>query len=72
MGPPGHFIIATAPTLQQNNEINSRCWGPFGALRGRGALVLELKVTLDRYATDCEVSSSTDEVARLAPFVYWG
>ena len=51
MGPLDHFIIARAPSLQQNNKVIFVAGGPSGALRGRGPLVFELKVTLDRYAT---------------------
>ena len=55
MGPLCHFIIATVSALQENNKGISVAWGPFGALRGWGPLVFELKVTLVRYATATRV-----------------
>ena len=51
IGPLRHFIIATISALHQNKKGIFVAGGPFGALRGRGPLVFELKVTLVRYAT---------------------
>ena len=48
------FIIATISALQENNKGIFVAGGPFGALRGRGPLVFELKVTSVRYATGPE------------------